>query len=114
MYDAFSARKGAPTRASKMKVFLDDLRPPPEGWIHVLWPDEAIALLQTGEVTELSLDHDLGDDMRGTGYDVLLWIEEAVILSRFQPPSIAIHSANPAARLRMEAALASILARLNT
>ena len=26
------------------------------------WPDEVIALLQTGEVEELSLDHDLGDD----------------------------------------------------
>jgi hypothetical protein len=30
-------------------------------------------------VQELSLDHDLGDDARGTGYDVILWIEEAVV-----------------------------------
>ena len=63
-----------------MRVFLDDERTTPEGWIRVYWPSEAIALLQTGEVEELSLDHDLGDDERGTGYDVVLWIEEAVAL----------------------------------
>lgn len=50
-----------------MKVFLDDERRTPEGWVRVYWPDEAIALLQTGQVTEISLDHDLGDDARGTG-----------------------------------------------
>lgn len=94
-----------------MKVFLDDLRVPPEGWVQVRWPEEAIALLKIGAVSELSLDHDLGDDHHGTGYDVLLWIEEAVVLTGFQPPGITIHSANPAARLRMEAALRSISAR---
>lgn len=94
-----------------MNVFLDDLRPAPEGWVRVLWPDEAIALLKTGEVTHLSLDHDLGDDRRGTGYDVLLWIEEAVAVNGFRAPEIIIHSANPAARQRMAAAIAAIRAR---
>ena len=94
-----------------MKVFLDDARTPPEGWDLVLWPDEAIVLLSTGAVTDLSLDHDLGDDARGTGYDVLLWIEEAVALTNFKPPRITIHSAKPAARLRMDAAVRSINAR---
>ena len=94
-----------------MKVFLDDARTPPEGWHLVLWPDEAIAVLKTNTVTDLSLDHDLGDDLRGTGYDVPLWIEEAVALADFQPPRITIHSANPAARLRMDAAVRSINAR---
>ncbi len=95
-----------------MKVFLDDLRCPPEGWIAVLWPEDAIELLKTGEVIELSLDHDLGDDSHGTGYDVLLWIEDAVVVSGFLPPRITIHSANPAAKQRMEAALQSIKAHL--
>ena len=92
-----------------MKVFLDDLRTPPPDWILVAWPEEAIALLKTGQVTDISLDHDLGDDERGTGYDVLLWIEEAVALHGFQPPSITIHSANYSARSKMEAAVQSIL-----
>jgi hypothetical protein len=50
-----------------MKVYLDDERQAPDGWVRVFWPDEVIALLQTGAVRELSLDHDLGDDERGTG-----------------------------------------------
>lgn len=96
-----------------MRIFLDDLRPAPEGWVRVFWPDEAIAHLKTGHVTHLSLDHDLGDDARGTGYDVLLWIEEAVAVDGFKPPKITVHSANPAARIRMEAAIAAIYARAN-
>lgn len=92
-----------------MKVFLDDLRPAPDGWVRVFWPDEAIALLRTGKVSDISLDHDLGDDQRGTGYDVLLWIEEAVITDNFNPPRMIVHSANPAARARMEAAMVAIL-----
>lgn len=91
-----------------MKVFLDDERATPEGWVRVYWPDEAIALLQTCQVTEISLDHDLGDDDRGTGYDVLLWIEDAMRLQGFVPPRMHVHSANPAARVRMLAAMASI------
>jgi hypothetical protein len=91
-----------------MRVFLDDLRPAPERWTLVRWPGEAIALLETGQVEELSLDHDLGDDERGTGYDVLLWIEEAVATRGFQPPRIRVHSANAAARKRMEQAIDSI------
>ena len=91
-----------------MKVYLDDLRPTPEGWVRVYWPDEAIRLLKTGEVEVISLDHDLGDDERGTGNDVVLWIEEAVFTQQFTPPEIRVHSANSAARKKMEAGIASI------
>ncbi len=84
-----------------MKVYLDDERTPPDGWYLVRWPDEAIALLETSAVTHLSLDHDLGDDARGTGYDVLLWIEEAVARRGFNAPHIFIHSANSSARVKM-------------
>lgn len=91
-----------------MRVYLDDERQTPEGWIRVWWPDEAIALLEGGAVTELSLDHDLGDDVRGTGYDVMLWIEEAVVLRGFKPPKIVVHSANSSARIKMEAGIAAI------
>jgi len=91
-----------------MKVFLDDERITPDGWTRVYWPDEAIALLETGQVTEISLDHDLGDDQRGTGYDVVLWIEEAVMTHGFIPPKIAVHSANASARQKMEAGIRAI------
>jgi len=85
-----------------MKVYLDDVREAPDGWTRVRWPDEAIELLKTNEVTHISLDHDLGDDARGTGNDVLLWIEQAVLLENFIPPSIAVHSSNTSARLKMQ------------
>jgi hypothetical protein len=74
----------------------------------VRWPEEAIALLKTGRVEQLSLDHDLGDDERGTGYDVLLWIEEAVAARRLEPPRVTVHSANTSARQKMELAIEAI------
>lgn len=92
----------------QMKVFLDDERQTPEGWKRVYWPEEAIELLKTNKVTEISLDHDLGDDERGTGYDVIRWIEMAVDMDDFKPPVIKVHSANTSARQKMELGIKSI------
>ena len=91
-----------------MKVYLDDERQTPCGWVRAYWPSEVIELLKTGQVKEVSLDHDLGDDARGTGYDVLLWIEEEVFCGRMTPPIMRVHSANSAARARMLSAIESI------
>jgi hypothetical protein len=92
-----------------IKVYLDDDRPTPPGWVGVLWPDEAIALLQTETVDELSLDHDLGDDDRGVGYDVLTWMEQAVVEQGFRPPKrIVVHSANASVYPKMSQAIRSI------
>lgn len=92
-----------------MKVWLDDERPAPFGWVRVRWPSEAIWLLKTGNVDELSLDHDLGDDTIGTGYDVLQWLEEQVAVNDFVPPAkISVHSANSSAREKMLRAIKSI------
>jgi hypothetical protein len=91
-----------------VKVYLDDERPTPPGWVGVRWPDEAIRLLETGSITELSLDHDLGDDTQGTGYTVILWLEEAVALRGFIPPVITIHTANASARQKMLLGVQSI------
>jgi hypothetical protein len=91
-----------------MKVYLDDERAAPPGWVRAYWPSEVIALLETGQVEELSLDHDLGDDARGTGYDVVLWIEEAVAMRSFRPPKMSVHSANSSAGDKMRAGIAAI------
>ena len=50
----------------------------------------------------------LGDDERGTGYDEILWIEEAVALRGFRPPRLEVHSANTSARIKMEAGIRAI------
>ena len=92
-----------------MKIFLDDVRDTPEGYVRCYWPSEVIELLKANPVSELSLDHDLGDDEKGTGYDVLKWIEEEVYTNNFTPPKvIKVHSANPIAKQRMLSAIASI------
>lgn len=92
-----------------MKIYLDDERPTPDGWIGCRWPQQVIELLKRGGVTHLSLDHDLGDDSVGTGYDVVLWIEQEVATTSFVPPVIAVHSANVSARAKMELGIKSIL-----
>lgn len=96
-----------------MKIYLDDVREAPEGWTRVYWPREAIDLLKTNVVEEISLDHDLGDtdvEHPRTGYDVLLWIEKAVATSPMPSPvpKITIHSANSVGRERMQRAVESI------
>jgi len=91
-----------------MKIYLDDERATPQGWRRCYWPEEVIALLKTEQVTEISLDHDLGDDNHGTGYDVVLWIEEAVALRGFRPPRLQVHSANASAREKMLAGIQTI------
>lgn len=97
-----------PARTARIKVYLDDERRTPDGWVRVYWPEEAIALLRTGQVSEISLDHDLGDDARGTGYDVVLWIEEQVMTAGFRPPAMRVHSANASAREKMQAGIRTI------
>ncbi|MFM7183896.1 MAG: cyclic-phosphate processing receiver domain-containing protein [Planctomycetota bacterium] len=91
-----------------MKVYLDDERPTPLGSVAVRWPEEAIRLLETGRIAELSLDHDLGADARGTGYTAILWLEEAVAVRGFDPPAITVHTANAAAREKMLLGVQSI------
>jgi hypothetical protein len=96
----------------RMKVYLDDVRETPDGWTRTYTVDQTIELLKSGEVVELSLDHDLGKDKDGNdltdGYYVLPWIEKEVALNGFVPPKMHIHSANAAAWPRMKAAIQQI------
>jgi len=91
-----------------LKIFLDDLRKPPNGWVLSLTARHCIMVLKTQHVGEISLDHDLGLSDE-TGYDVLLWIEEQVMTKGYVPPKINIHTANISARHKMELALKSII-----
>jgi hypothetical protein len=91
---------------AEVRVWLDDVRPAPEGWTRATTAHEAIALLEAGGIVEISLDHDLGDEATcGTGYDVACWVEERVATEGFEPPAIRIHSANVVGRERMQRAI---------
>ena len=91
-----------------MKIWLDDIRKEPEGWVRCFWPEEVISYLEKGNVEEISLDHDLGDDAHGTGYDVITWIEEKVHTSDFVPPMIRVHSQNSVGVDKMKRGIISI------
>lgn len=90
-----------------MKLWLDDVRPPPAGWIAVQTAADAISVLASGGVESVSLDHDLGPSEAGTGYDVATWIEEHAATGRLRRLRWAVHSANPVGVRRMELALRS-------
>lgn len=97
----------------ELKIYLDDERKSPEGWIQVFSYQECINMLCQFNPTNLSLDHDLGEEK--TGYDVIKWIEQKVFKdSNYQPPIIVIHSANPAGRQNMERGIKSIQKIVNS
>jgi hypothetical protein len=100
----------APVQEAVVKLWLDDVRPAPDGWVHVYTAPEAICYFAQGNVEEASLDHDLGPSDAGTGYDVLLWVEKAMAaFAWYGPmPKIHVHSANPVGRNNMNAAIESI------
>jgi len=53
-----------------IKLWYDDVRPAPEGWVWARTNDEAIALLSCNDVTHASLDHDMGNhDLPEGTYD---------------------------------------------
>lgn len=93
------------------KIWLDDERDPPDDtWEWVKTAGACIAAIKSAqrEETLVSLDHDLGE-RQATGYDVLKWLEVAVFEKRsFICPYISVHTANPPARERMNAAIGSI------
>lgn len=96
----------------ELRVWLDDdrvNRAAPTGWIQVTTAAQAIDLLRTDRVAELSLDHDLGDERRrGRGIDVIdFLIEQQEVSGRHLWPreGITLHTANPAGRDAMARAI---------
>lgn len=78
-----------------MKLWVDDLRTPPEGWQWAKTSQEAIDIFADPTVTvdEVSFDHDLGGD--DTARKVVLWICENDFCF---PPVVRVHTANPVGR----------------
>ena len=85
-----------------MRLWIDDVRPAPDGWTWAKTSDEALAILGP-DVTEISFDHDLGGD--DTAMIVAKEIERLAFLAERAPPKWSIHSANPVGRLNLQAAL---------
>ena len=76
-----------------MKLWLDDVRTPPEGWVWAKTAQEAIDLLLTREIEEISLDHDLGEGDVGYGYQVASEIERLAWEGKIPPLKWRVHRA---------------------
>lgn len=84
-----------------MKIFLDDERKAPAGWIQTRTVEETIEILKSQQVSDLSLDNDLGIGY-SEGYEVLDWLEEWVYNNpTFPIPNIRVHTSNPTRRYYM-------------
>jgi hypothetical protein len=85
-----------------INVFLDDCRQPPEGFTLAKDALKCRLLLLSNEVNVLSLDHDLCDTDKETGYDFCKWLVEA---GRYEPKiyprEIYLHTANGVGRDNM-------------
>jgi hypothetical protein len=102
----------------QVKIWHDDIRPAPDdSWTWARTNQEAVHMLlqaqvQGIEVTEMSLDHDLGCDQiepgpnthllagkspEGDGVDLVV----ALLALRLVPPKVTIHSWNPDGSARM-------------
>lgn len=89
-----------------MHVWLDDYRFMPSNFDHhATTAPDAIRMLESGAVETISLDHDLGDESNGTGYDVARWIEAAAYYNSIPPVRWMIHSSNPVGAVNMARAL---------
>lgn len=105
-----------------IKIWHDDIRKAPDGWLWARTNESAKNLLVKlqGQVSEISLDHDLGLEeldpdayvmLNGeeahvsflagqseiTGYDLVNWM----CVMQLVPPKVTIHSWNPAGAQKM-------------
>ena len=92
-----------------VKVYLDDKRPTPNGYVRAFWPEDVQLFIESLNVTELSLDHDLGNDEHGTGNDVVCYVEEKVYFTDYIAPKISVHSDNSSAKAKMMLGINNII-----
>ncbi len=86
-----------------MKLWLDDIRPAPDGFVLAHSVNEAIRIIEQAETDKTTIelidcDHDLGDYYSdgGDGIKLLDWLCER---RTFYP--IVLHTANPVGRENM-------------
>jgi len=98
------------------KIFLDDIRPAPPGWMVFRTAEELLEFIfsvlggDLSRVEAMSLDHDLGEG-RLSGYDFLTRLEKAAFDGEVKGicgVSFVIHSANPVGRRNMQAVIDAI------
>lgn len=87
-----------------MKLFVDDIRnPPDDSWHLARSSEEAIKMCQAVWPSELALDHDLGGEDR-----IMDFLKSLQEMSEDKPiPKWKIHSANPVGRKNIKSFMMS-------
>lgn len=76
------------------KLYLDDLRPIPQGFVGVRSYTEFVVYIETkGFPDFISFDHDLG--LEESGYDCAKWLVDYCLDHNLQLPEFEVHSQNP-------------------
>ncbi len=87
-----------------MKIWLDDIRPAPEGYVHCKSVNEAKGIIFSNKnsIELIDCDHDLGNYASdgGDGIKLLDWLVENNL---FYP--ICLHTMNPVGRENMQQVL---------
>jgi hypothetical protein len=91
-----------------MRIYLDDERTGPEGWLTIR-PNDFPHYMETfhGDIKAISFDHDLGEGFP-SGYDFFCEIEKAYHEDGIIPPMLYVHSANPAGRMNIVRGIESL------
>ncbi|MDO3277665.1 cyclic-phosphate processing receiver domain-containing protein [Mycobacteroides abscessus] len=80
-----------------MKLWVDDERTAPDGWVWAKTSADALQVLNTAVFVEaISLDHDLGGE--DTTRPVVLWLSE----HGGWPAHVYVHTANPVGKQWLE------------
>jgi hypothetical protein len=95
----------------KMRIYFDDVRDGPAGWVTVRTAGEVYDLIKHGIVAAVSLDHDVGKDpVTGeeyvNGYDLTKMVTEEFATGKLPVehiPEFTVHSMNPVGRDNMNA-----------
>lgn len=98
-----------------MKLYIDDIRPAPDGWQQARTVTDAIRFLDMfgGEVTEISIDHDISYAVEVAGTQrpfpspenftaVARYICAAYVEDLGKLEKITVHSANPVGAREIE------------
>ena len=84
-----------------MNLYLDDLRPTPEGFDRVYSYEEFVAYLERKGLPDfISFDHDLGEDL--SGYDCAKYLVAYCLEHLRSLPDYQVHSQNPVGRENIE------------
>lgn len=86
---------------TKKKLYLDDLRPAPEGFIWVKSYEEFTSFISPYRLPGfISFDHDLGEEK--SGYDCAKWLIYICMEWKVPLPDFAVHSQNPVGKENIE------------